>query len=62
MPSTAGPSRSPVCPGGRVATQPGFSASTVAKTALTRAALAATAYPRMLGKKIEYASSGSRAE
>ncbi|MEU6988843.1 hypothetical protein ABZ946_36515 [Streptomyces sp. NPDC046324] len=41
----------------RVVTQPGVAASTIAKTALTGAALAATAYTRMLGKKIEYASS-----
>ncbi|MDX3536791.1 hypothetical protein PV721_20910 [Streptomyces sp. MB09-01] len=41
----------------RVATQQGVAASTVAKTALTGVALAATAYARMLGKKIELASS-----
>ncbi|MFD3539106.1 hypothetical protein ACFWUQ_06345 [Streptomyces sp. NPDC058662] len=42
----------------RVATQQGVAASTLAKTVLTGAALAATAYARVLGKKIEYASSG----
>ncbi|MFF5933239.1 hypothetical protein [Streptomyces sp. NPDC012508] len=41
----------------RVVTQQGVAASTIAKTALTGAALAATAYTRMLGKKIEHASS-----
>lgn len=41
----------------RVATQQGVAASTVAKTVLTGAALAATAYARMLGKKIELATS-----
>ncbi|MFI6037963.1 hypothetical protein ACIBBD_28100 [Streptomyces sp. NPDC051315] len=41
----------------RVATQQGVAASTVAKTVLTGAALAATAYSRVLGKKIELASS-----
>ncbi|MFV0126664.1 hypothetical protein ACLGI4_02930 [Streptomyces sp. HMX112] len=41
----------------RVAGQQGVAASTMAKTALTGAALAATAYSRMLGKKIELASS-----
>ncbi|OEJ35167.1 hypothetical protein [Streptomyces subrutilus] len=41
----------------RVATQQGVAASTVAKTVLTGVALAATAYARMLGKKIELASS-----
>ncbi|MEU9028614.1 hypothetical protein AB0D46_13900 [Streptomyces sp. NPDC048383] len=41
----------------RVATQKGVAASTVAKTVLTGAALAATAYARMLGKKIDLASS-----
>ncbi|WP_030723563.1 hypothetical protein [Streptomyces sp. NRRL F-2580] len=41
----------------RVATQQGVAASTVAKTVLTGIALAATAYARMLGKKIELASS-----
>lgn len=41
----------------RVATQRGVAASTLAKTVLTGAALAATAYARMLGKKIEQASS-----
>ncbi|MFF8382230.1 hypothetical protein [Streptomyces kanasensis] len=43
----------------RVATQRGVGASTVAKTLLTGAALAATAYSRVLGKKIELASSDS---
>ncbi|MFF5636974.1 hypothetical protein [Streptomyces sp. NPDC012825] len=41
----------------RVATQQGVAASTVAKTAVTAAALAATAYARVLGKKVELASS-----
>ncbi|QIJ65750.1 hypothetical protein [Streptomyces sp. JB150] len=41
----------------RVATQQGVAASTAAKTVLTAAALAATAYSRVLGKKIELASS-----
>lgn len=41
----------------RVATQQGVAASTIAKTVLTGAALAATAYSRILGKKIELASS-----
>ncbi|MEU0371870.1 hypothetical protein ABZ070_16715 [Streptomyces sp. NPDC006283] len=41
----------------RVATQQGVAASTIAKTVLTGAALAATAYSRFLGKKIELASS-----
>ncbi|MGW7097714.1 hypothetical protein [Streptomyces sp. NPDC054874] len=41
----------------RVATQKGVAASTIAKTVLTGAALAATAYSRVLGKKIELASS-----
>jgi hypothetical protein len=40
----------------RIAGQQGVLASTVAKTALTGAALAATAYARFLGKKIELAS------
>ncbi|MEV7815519.1 hypothetical protein AB0P05_33120 [Streptomyces flaveolus] len=43
----------------RVAGQQGVAASTVAKTVLTGAALAATAYSRVLGKKIELASSGA---
>ncbi|MFF9915352.1 hypothetical protein [Streptomyces sp. NPDC013457] len=43
----------------RVVTQQGVAASTIVKTALTGAALAATAYTRMLGKKIEYVSSES---
>ena len=41
----------------RVGLQKGVFASTLAKTALTGAALAATAYARMLGKKVELASS-----
>ncbi|MEU4360094.1 hypothetical protein [Streptomyces virginiae] len=41
----------------RVAYQSGVGASTLAKTVLTGAALAATAYSRVLGKKIELASS-----
>ncbi|MFD3875646.1 hypothetical protein [Streptomyces sp. NPDC058623] len=41
----------------RVAHQSGVGASTIAKTVLTGAALAATAYSRVLGKKIELASS-----
>jgi hypothetical protein len=41
----------------RVASQQGVAASTVAKTVLTGAALAATAYSRVLGKKLELASS-----
>ncbi|MFH8800966.1 hypothetical protein ACH4F6_15415 [Streptomyces sp. NPDC017936] len=41
----------------RVAAQQGVAASTVAKTAVTAAALVATAYARVLGKKIELASS-----
>ncbi|MET9570126.1 hypothetical protein ACFYNW_07050 [Streptomyces virginiae] len=41
----------------RVAYQSGVGASTFAKTVLTGAALAATAYSRVLGKKIELASS-----
>ncbi|WP_219412468.1 hypothetical protein [Pseudonocardia nigra] len=40
---------------GRVATQRGVGASTVAKTALTAAALGVTAYSRALGKKLEQA-------
>ncbi|MFE5620998.1 hypothetical protein ACFQ8S_02895 [Streptomyces virginiae] len=43
----------------RVVTQQGVAASTLAKTLLTGAALAATAYTRVLGKKIELASSGN---
>jgi hypothetical protein len=39
----------------RVATQRGVGASTVAKTALTGAALAVTAYSRALGKKLQEA-------
>ncbi len=41
----------------RVKYQEGVAASTVAKTALTGAALAATAWTRVLGKKVELASS-----
>lgn len=41
----------------RVTHQKGVAASTAAKTALTAAALAATAYARILGKKIDLASS-----
>ncbi|MEU1128200.1 hypothetical protein ABZ371_32620 [Streptomyces sp. NPDC005899] len=41
----------------RVHTQQGVAASTLAKTLLTGAALAATAYSRVLGKKVELASS-----
>ncbi|MDO0929428.1 hypothetical protein QQY24_29945 [Streptomyces sp. TG1A-8] len=41
----------------RVATQEGVAASTTAKTVVTAAALAATAYARVLGKKVELASS-----
>ncbi len=41
----------------RVATQQGVAASTLAKTVLTGGALAATAYARLLGKKVELASS-----
>ena len=37
---------------GRVATQKGVTSSTIAKTALTGAALAATAYSRALGEKV----------
>ena len=44
----------------RVAAQRGVTASTVAKTVLTGAALAATAYTRVLGKKVELASSSSQ--
>ena len=40
---------------GRVAAQQGVGASTAAKTALTAVALGATAYARVLGKKIENA-------
>jgi hypothetical protein len=39
----------------RVATQKGVGSSTGAKLALTGAALAVTAYSRVLGKKLEYA-------
>ncbi|OKJ84242.1 hypothetical protein [Streptomyces sp. CB02400] len=41
----------------RVRTQRGVGASTTAKTVVTAAALAATAYARVLGKKVELASS-----
>ncbi|MDO0924321.1 hypothetical protein QQY24_02430 [Streptomyces sp. TG1A-8] len=41
----------------RITGQKGVAASTTAKTAVTAAALAATAYARVLGKKIELASS-----
>jgi hypothetical protein len=40
---------------GRTVTQSGVGAASVAKTVLTGAALAATAYSRMLGKKLEKA-------
>lgn len=43
----------------RVLTQQGVAAATVAKTVLTGAALGATVYGRVLGKKIELASSGT---
>ncbi|MFD3806900.1 hypothetical protein ACFWSF_25215 [Streptomyces sp. NPDC058611] len=43
----------------RILTQQGVAASTLAKTALTGAALAASVYGRVLGKKIELASSES---
>jgi hypothetical protein len=42
----------------RVQNQQGVAASTLAKTVLTGAALAATAYSRVLGKKIELSASG----
>ncbi|MFC8583023.1 hypothetical protein ACFUGD_00340 [Streptomyces sp. NPDC057217] len=41
----------------RVAAQQGVAASTTAKTIVTAAALAATAYARVLGKKVELAAS-----
>jgi hypothetical protein len=41
----------------RVGTQQGVAASTTAKTVVTAAALAATAWARVLGKKVELASS-----
>ena len=41
---------------GRVATQRGVAANSAAKTALLGASLAATAYARALGKKVEQAS------
>ncbi|MGW8066573.1 hypothetical protein ACVV2G_30910 [Streptomyces ziwulingensis] len=41
----------------RVANQQGVGASTAVKTVVTAAALAATAYARVLGKKVELASS-----
>jgi hypothetical protein len=46
----------------RVATQQGVGASTAAKTVITAAALAATAYARILGKKVELASSTDPAD
>ncbi|MER8226557.1 hypothetical protein ABTZ58_40030 [Streptomyces sp. NPDC094143] len=46
----------------RVATQQGVGASTAAKTVITAAALAATAYARVLGKKVELASSPDPAD
>ncbi len=46
----------------RVATQQGVGASTAAKTVVTAAALAATAYARVLGKKVELASSTDPAD
>ncbi|MER7955840.1 hypothetical protein [Streptomyces sp. NPDC096030] len=46
----------------RVVTRRGAVASTVAKTALTGAALAATAYTRVLGKRITYVSSETTAD
>ncbi|MGY4998087.1 hypothetical protein [Streptomyces sp. 900105245] len=41
----------------RIAKQKGVASSSAAKTAVTAAALAATAYARVLGRKIEFASS-----
>ncbi|MEU0288450.1 hypothetical protein ACIHBQ_07760 [Streptomyces sp. NPDC052492] len=46
----------------RVATQQGVGASTAAKTVVTAAALAATAYARVLGKKVELAASTDPAD
>jgi hypothetical protein len=46
----------------RVAKQQGVGASTAAKTVVTAAALAATAYARILGKKVELASSTDPAD
>ncbi|GAA3942554.1 hypothetical protein GCM10022244_58020 [Streptomyces gulbargensis] len=46
----------------RVATQQGVAASTTLKTVLTAAALATTAYARVLGKKVELASSPDPAD
>ncbi|MFJ8806345.1 hypothetical protein [Streptomyces sp. NPDC102490] len=43
----------------RVKTQHGVGASTTAKTVVTAAALAATAYARVLGKKVEWAASAN---
>ncbi|MEU5719776.1 hypothetical protein AB0G71_29215 [Streptomyces sp. NPDC020403] len=43
----------------RVRTQQGVAASALAKTLLTGAALAASTYGRVLGKKVELASSGA---
>jgi streptogramin lyase len=45
-----------------VATQQGVAASTTAKTVVTAAALAATAWARVLGKKVELASSSDPAD
>ncbi|MFG2358409.1 hypothetical protein [Streptomyces sp. NPDC048521] len=46
----------------RVAAQQGVAASTTAKTVVTAAALAATAYARVLGKKVELSSDPADAE
>ncbi|MFD6424908.1 hypothetical protein [Streptomyces sp. NPDC060198] len=46
----------------RVQTQQGVAASTLAKTVLTGAALAATAYSRVLGKRLELSSSDNPAD
>jgi len=46
----------------RVRSQNGVAASTVTKTVLTGAALAATAYTRILGKKIDLATSDDQGE
>ena len=43
----------------RVTAQKGVAASTTAKTVVTAAALAATAYARVVGKKVELASSAA---
>ncbi|MFJ9596668.1 hypothetical protein ACIRS3_28435 [Streptomyces virginiae] len=45
----------------RVVTQPGVAAFALAKTLLTGAALTATAYTSVLGKKMELASSHANA-